>query len=99
MTIPEFINEPIIVQARFLPDGAVQPTAFIWRERTRYIADWGRQWDEQATASVALPPGPHRGLETFELRFAGRRVVGAAPAWLRDAARLREHMGVAYHEI
>ncbi len=71
MSLPEFINEPILVQARFLPEGRVQPTAFIWRERTRYIADWGREWREEA-GGVAwrcyLVRTP--SLQTFELRFA-----------------------------
>jgi hypothetical protein len=69
MSIPEFIKEPILVQALFLPDGMIRPTAFIWRDRTRYIADHGRQWDEEADGTtwrcylVRTPAG-----ETFELR-------------------------------
>lgn len=43
-----FIDEPVLVQARFLPGGRVQPTAFGWRERTRYLAGLGRQWNEDA---------------------------------------------------
>ena len=77
MSVPEFINEPILVQARFLPDGRVLPTAFIWRERTRYIADHGRQWEETVDDTswrcylVRTPTG-----ETFELRVCacGRKV-------------------------
>ena len=78
MSIPEFINEPILVQARFLPDGQVLPTAFIWRERTRYIADHGRQWEETVDDTTwrcyltRTPTG-----ETFELRYAlARGAVG-----------------------
>ena len=88
MTLPEFINEPILVQARFLPDGRVQPTAFIWRERTRYITDWGRQWDEAAdgvTWRCYLVRTPNQ--ETFELRYIpaeGRWML--ARAW-RGAER------------
>ncbi len=71
MSIPEFINEPILVQARFLPEGGVKPTAFIWRNRTRYVADLGRQWREDSGGNtwhcylVHTPSG-----ETFELRYA-----------------------------
>jgi|YNPNPStandDraft_1061719.scaffolds.fasta_scaffold04226_7 PncC family amidohydrolase len=71
MTLPEFVGEPILVQARFLPDGQVQPTAFIWRGRTRYIAEIGRQWQEEADGIswrcylVHTPTA-----ETFELRLA-----------------------------
>ena len=79
MSIPEFINEPILVQARFLPDGQVLPTAFIWRERTRYIADHGRQWEETVDDTTwrcyltRTPTG-----ETFELRVraCGGKVGG-----------------------
>ena len=82
MSIPDFIVEPIRVQARFRPDGTVQPTAFIWRDRTRAIADWGRQWPEEADGVnwccylVRTPT-----LETFELRYApveGRWVLWRA---------------------
>ena len=83
MTVPEFIDEPILVQARFLPDGRIQPTAFVWRRRTRYIADIGRQWQEEAsgvTWHCYLARTPTR--ETFELRLdrgGGRWVL--AKAW------------------
>jgi hypothetical protein len=89
MSVPEFINEPILVQARFLPDGRVLPTAFIWRERTRYIADHGRQWEETVDDTTwrcyltRTPTG-----ETFELRCAlaeGRWVIYRM--WSRAAAR------------
>jgi hypothetical protein len=85
---PKFVNEPVLVQARFLPDGQVQPTAFIWRERTRYIADTGRQWEEPLDGVkwrhylVRTP-----NLETFELRYApgeGRWLL--ARAWLNADA-------------
>ncbi len=85
MSVPEFINEPILVQARFLADGGVQPTAFIWRNRTRYIADLGRQWAEPAggvTWRCYLVRTPTQ--ETFDLRYApaeGRWVL--ARAWER----------------
>ena len=43
------IDEPVVVQARFLPDGRVHPTAFIWQGRTRYLAGLGRNWTEPAS--------------------------------------------------
>jgi hypothetical protein len=85
MSTPAFINEPIIVQVRFLSDGAVQPTAFMWRERTRHIADWGRQWDETSDGvqwRCCLVRTADR--ETFELRFAA-----ATGRWLLHRAWLR----------
>jgi len=79
MSLPEFIDEPILVQTRLLSDGEVRPTAFIWRGHTHLIADWGRRWQEDAggiTWSCYLVRTPN--LETFELRLnraAGQWVV------------------------
>ena len=90
MSLPEFIDEPILVQARLLPDGGAQPTAFIWREDTYRIADWGRQWQKDAGGVMwrcYLVRTPN--LETYELRLnraAGQWVL--ARAWrnvIRDA--------------
>lgn len=70
MTLPEFVGEPILVQARFLPEGAVQPLAFIWRHRTRYLTAVGREWEEESEGTqwrcylVQTPTA-----ETFELRL------------------------------
>jgi hypothetical protein len=89
MSLPEFVGEPILVQARFLPEGGVQPAAFIWRNRTRYISALGRQWDEENEETlwccylVQTPNG-----ETFELRLdtvAMRWIL--ARAWV-GAARV-----------
>jgi hypothetical protein len=83
MSLPEFIDEPVLVQARFLPDGGVHPAAFIWRCRTNTIADWGRQWQEEVdgiTWVCYLVRTPN--LETFELRL--NRATGQwvlARAW------------------
>jgi hypothetical protein len=87
MSLPEFVGEPILVQARFLPEGGVQPAAFIWRNRTRYIAALGRQWEEETETAhwrcfmVQTPTG-----ETFELRLdrAAMRWV-LARAWINPA--------------
>ena len=46
MMIETHVDEPITVQVRFAPGGHVQPVAFVWRERTRYLAGLGRQWSE-----------------------------------------------------
>ena len=88
MTTPTFVDEPVLVQARFLTDGSVQPTAFIWQGRTRYIADTGRQWQESTGGVIwrcflVMTPTS----ETFELRFdfAGSRWL-LHRAWLQDLA-------------
>jgi hypothetical protein len=41
------VNEPVDVLVRVLPNGAVQPTSFLWRSKTRYVSDVGRQWEER----------------------------------------------------
>jgi hypothetical protein len=87
MSLPEFVGDPILVQARFLPGGGVQPVAFIWRNRTRYIAAVGREWEEEMGETlwrcyvVQAPTA-----ETFELRLdmTGMRWV-LARAWLTTA--------------
>lgn len=87
MSLPEFVGEPILVQARFLPKGGVQPAAFIWRNRTRYIAALGREWEDEVEETlwrcymVQTPNG-----EAFELRLdlAGMRWI-LARAWLETA--------------
>jgi len=78
------------VQARFAAEGGVQPAAFIWRDRTRYVAAVGREWDEEVGGVlwrcylVQTPAG-----ETFELRLdpAGMRWV-LGRAWLQPATEV-----------
>ena len=88
MSLPEFVGEPILVQARFLAEGGVQPVAFIWRNRTRYVAAVGRDWEEVAEGIrwhcyVVQTPNA----EAFELRLdaLGMRWM-LARAWLNTAA-------------
>lgn len=84
MSEMEFINEPILVEARLLPDGQAQPIAFRWRNQVHRIVDTGRQWQEQADETtwqcylVRTADG-----STFDLRLdeAGARWL-LARAWL-----------------
>jgi hypothetical protein len=67
MADERWIDEPVMVQVRFSPDGRITPTAFFWGGRTRYIASVGRQWVEDGP-----PPERHflvqtATLDTFEL--------------------------------
>ena len=39
-------DERVTVEAHFLPDGEVQPTAFNWRGRRWRVTGLGRQWDK-----------------------------------------------------
>ncbi len=41
-----FGDEAVAVDAQFLSDGEVRPTAFTWRGRRWSVAGLGRQWDE-----------------------------------------------------
>ena len=87
MSLPKFIDEPILVQARLFPDGGAQPTAFIWRGRTYAIADCGRQWQEDAGGIMwSCYLVRTANLETFELRLD--RAMGQ---WLLARAWQKEH--------
>ena len=40
------IDEQVDTLIRVLPNGDVRPTSFTWRDRTRYVNDVGRHWEE-----------------------------------------------------
>lgn len=42
-----YVNEETDVLVRILSDGSIQPTSFLWRDKTRYVSDVGRQWEER----------------------------------------------------
>ncbi len=86
MTTPEILNQPVLVEAHFLPDGRLRPIAFKWREHLQRVVDYGREWDETLDGTTwrcyLVQTAQH---ETFELRLdeAGARWV-LARAWLRE---------------
>jgi hypothetical protein len=41
------MNEPLAVEARFMEDGSIRPTAFIWRDKRHVVRAWGRSWLEE----------------------------------------------------
>lgn len=47
MTTAVIVDEPVRVLIRTMPNGSIRPTSFVWRDRTRYVADVGRQWEER----------------------------------------------------
>ncbi len=47
MTTQVLVDEPIQILVRTLPSGKIVPTSFIWRDRTHYVSDVGRQWEER----------------------------------------------------
>jgi hypothetical protein len=82
-----FVNEPVDALIRVLPSGDVLPTSFVWRDRTRYVADVGRHWEERVAGRVV-----HCYLiqsvdgNTLELHWdAGENQWTLYRAWLRAA--------------
>jgi hypothetical protein len=46
MSNPIFIDQPVVVEARLLPDGQIEPIAFAWQDRRQAITGTGRRWQE-----------------------------------------------------
>jgi hypothetical protein len=46
------VEETIDALIRVMADGTVYPTSFLWRDRTRYVADIGRQWEERVAGKT-----------------------------------------------
>ncbi len=42
----EFIDQPVSVEIRLLPDGQAEPVAFAWQRRRLVITSIGRRWQE-----------------------------------------------------
>jgi hypothetical protein len=64
------VNEEAEVLVRVLRDGSVRPTSFLWRDRTRYVSDVGRTWEERVegrTLRVYLIKAVDN--TTYELRY------------------------------
>lgn len=82
------IDEPADVLVRTLANGEIRPTSFLWRDRTRYVSDVGRQWEERVAGRtlrcflVMTVDG-----NTYELRWdpAGNQWT-VHRGWLRDLA-------------
>lgn len=82
------VNEVIEVLVRVMPNGQVRPTSFLWRDRTRYVSDVGRQWEERVGGkSVRCYMVMTVDNNTYELRWdpAGDSWQ-IHRAWLRDLA-------------
>ena len=82
------VNEPVEMLYRILSDGTVQPTSFVWRDKTRYVDHVGRRWEERITGHAV-----HCLLiqavdnTVYEMRW--NRATDAWTlyrAWLRDLA-------------
>jgi hypothetical protein len=69
-----------------MPYSTIRPTSFLWRNRTRYVADAGRQWEERVQGKslrcflVQTVDG-----NTYELRWDPAGDIWTVHrAWLRD---------------
>jgi hypothetical protein len=90
ITMPSevLVDEAVEVLVRVLANGQIRPTSFLWRDRTRYVNDVGRQWEERVAGKsircflVTTVDG-----NTYELRWdpAGDS-WRVHRAWLRDLA-------------
>jgi hypothetical protein len=87
MTREVLVNEPVDTLIRLLPDGEVRPTSFLWRDRTRYVENVGRQWEERvAGKTLRCFLLQTVDANTFELRWdPGANTWAVHRAWLRDA--------------
>lgn len=82
------VDEPIEVLIRVLPSGEVRPTSFVWRDRSRYVDDVGRQWEERV-AGRTLRCYLIKAVDnnTFEVRWdPGDNRWTLHRAWLRSGA-------------
>lgn len=80
------VDEAVNALFRVMPNGEIQPTSFIWRDVTRYVATLGRQWEERVggkTWRCYLIQGVD--LTTYELRWEP-----ASDQWLLHRAWLRD---------
>jgi hypothetical protein len=79
------VNETVDALVRVTPNGEVRPTSFLWRDKTRYVSDIGRQWEERV-AGKTLRCYLLQTVEgnSYELRWdAGSNVWTVHRAWLR----------------
>ena len=78
------VDESTSVLIRVLPNGDVRPTSFIWRDRTRYVSEVGRVWEERIggkTMHCYLIQSVDNS--TFELHWeAGENLWTVHRAWL-----------------
>lgn len=60
-----------MVQARFDTSGQLQPVAFVWRHRTRYVTSLGRIWqtEDDEGRSIRCFLVQTASADTFELQL------------------------------
>ncbi len=82
------VDEPVDALVRVMPSGAVHPTSFLWRDKTRYVGNLGRQWEERVggeTLRCYLVQTVDN--DTYELRWhPARNTWSIHRAWLSAVA-------------
>ncbi len=86
MTREVLVNEPIKALVRMMPSGEIRPTSFLWRDKTRYVSDLGRHWEERvAGKTIRCFLLQTVDNDTYELRWdPGDNAWTVHRAWLRD---------------
>lgn len=81
------VNETVNALIRVMPNGDICPTSFVWRDRTRYVGDIGRQWEEVVDGKrVRCYLVQAVDNNTFELHWdPAENVWSVHRAWLRAA--------------
>ncbi len=80
------VDEEVDTLVRVMPSGEIRPTSFMWRNKTRYVGEIGRTWEERVdgrTLRCYLVQAVDS--DTFELRWdpaSGSWHIHRA--WLRD---------------
>ncbi len=80
------VDEPVNALIRVMPNGELRPTSFLWRNKTRYVNDVGRQWEERVGGkSLRCFLLQSVENETYELRWdPGENLWTVHRAWLRS---------------
>ena len=80
------VNEPVNALVRVMSNGDMHPTSFLWRDKTRYVSEIGRQWEERiAGKNVRCYLIRSVDENTFELHLdPATNGWTLHRAWLRD---------------
>ena len=80
------VDEQVDTLVRVMPTGEIRPTSFMWRNKTRYVGDIGRMWEERVqgrTLRCYMIQAVDNN--TFELRWDPASDIWTIHrAWLRD---------------
>lgn len=81
------VDEEVRMLWRVLQNGEIRPTSFVWRDKTRYVDQVGRQWEERSGGKtmrcwmIQAVSG-----ETYEVRWdPAADVWSIHRAWIKPA--------------